>query len=112
MNPRTLCLPAGRLHNLGERCAVLALEQAQDRGLLAAVARTRRLGGVFAGLGVFGLGSLGRLRLRRFLGALRGRRGRLRCVGRFPRASSIEALNRFLDPRDCRLAIGELFHRR
>jgi hypothetical protein len=50
-------LPAGRLHDLGERRAAFALEQAQDLGLLAAVAGCGGLTASFAG---FPLGSLGR----------------------------------------------------
>src|SRR3989449_7282625 len=60
-------LPAGRLHDLGERCATLTLEQAQDRGLLAAIAGC---GGLAASFAAFPLGSLGRLGLGGGLGLL------------------------------------------
>src|SRR5207247_7604566 len=53
-------LPAGGFHNLGERRAALALEQAQDLSLLAAVARC---GGLAASFAAFPLGSFGRLGL-------------------------------------------------
>src|SRR5207247_91254 len=36
-SPYAVGLPTGRLHDLGERCAALPLEQAQHLGLLAAV---------------------------------------------------------------------------
>src|SRR6266567_4726791 len=50
--------PTSGFHKLGEGSAVLALEEGQDRGLLAVVARC----------GGFPLGSLGRFRLRGSLG--------------------------------------------
>src|SRR2546422_7759599 len=54
-------LPAGGLHDLGERRAALPLEQAEDRGLLAAVAGC---GGLVATFGAFRFGCLGRFRFR------------------------------------------------
>src|SRR5436309_2441764 len=105
---------AGRLHDLGERCATLTLEQAQDRGLLAAVARC---GGLVASLGGFPLGSLGRglLRVLRLLALLcrcLGLGGPLRGLrGRFRRAAAVQALDRFPDPADRRLPVRELLYR-
>src|SRR5207245_8923947 len=105
-------LPAGRLHDLGERCATLTLEQAQDRGLLAAIAGC---GGLAASFATFPLGSLGRLglggglgllallcRCLGLVGPLRGRRGRFR------RAAAVQALDRFPNPADRRLPVRAL----
>jgi hypothetical protein len=59
-------LPSGCLHNLGERCATLPLEQTQDLRFLATVARCGRVVATFSG---FPLGSLrGALRLLALLG--------------------------------------------
>ena len=71
--------------DLGERCAALPLEQAQNLGLLAAVARC---GGLVA-LDAFPLGSFGIS----LAGLLVGRRDPFR------RAVAVQALDRFPDAR-------------
>src|SRR5262249_21196826 len=58
-------LPTGSLHNLSERRSVLALEQVQDRGLLATATGNGQLLGT---LGAFALTCPSR---RAFVGALR-----------------------------------------
>src|SRR5205809_279651 len=105
-------LPAGSFHNLSESRAALALEQSQDLGFLAPVAR---YGGLV--VGAFRLGNpagrfaalvrlLAPLRAGfRFAGPHRGGWGRFLCAG-------VQTLDRFPDPADGRLLILELLYRR
>src|SRR5579884_2984096 len=95
--PDRVGLPAGSLGDLGERCPLLAAQQLEDFGLLAALAGFA----LFARGGLLGAGGLRlrRLGLRRVLGA-RGRNRRGQGLGRLP------------DPGHGRLAVGELLDRR
>src|SRR5262245_54764315 len=85
-------LPTGSLHNLSERRAVLALEQVQDRGLLATGAGNGQLLGT---LGAFPLTCPSRLALGGALRLLMPLRGAVRL---FTRSAAVQALNRFPDP--------------